>query len=413
MILIVFFMIFVICLFLKLFNINEFLIGNIFFILSTILMIFVIFEKKDNKNIKMVLLFSLCLRIILLIIDLNYFRLPHAGADDDYFYNTAINISNNYSLLSVNMYGGVYPKILSLIFLVLGKSRLGVQFINVIFSMFFLFIMNDNLKLINISDKFRFKIMLLLSFFPNGLFLGSILRREIIISFLLSISINFIIKWFSSHNNKYIIISFFFSFLASLFHSAMLVIPVVILIYCFLYNFTSKKISFKGINFVKSFILTLFVLFFLIFFIKNFQNKFVNINSMEDIYSEMTNTRGNSVYLSNLVINNFYQLILFTPIKTIYFLFSPMLWDIRGISDLITIFLDSFLYLFLLLKILKLKSKSISKMFFSSFLLLSILFAMGTFTSGTAVRHRYNTLPLLIMSYACSFSEKEKEKLTL
>ena len=166
MLLLVFFILVIICFIMCLINVDSSIISYFFSIISSLILMLYIFTKKDNSSIKIIVFLSLLIRIVLLIIDLHYFRLPHAGADDDYFYATAINISNNYSLLFKDTYGGLFSKIISVWFLIIGKNRLGIQFINVIFSILFLEEMNDSLKLIGVNNKKRFWFILLLSFLP-------------------------------------------------------------------------------------------------------------------------------------------------------------------------------------------------------------------------------------------------------
>jgi len=82
-----------------------------------------------------------------------------------------------------------------------------------------------------------------------------------------------------------------------------------------------------------------------------------------------------------------------------------MAWDIRGIQDIIAITLDAIFYIacvpkvILSLKILKGKTKKnlLLKTLIYSFVLVVGVYAMGTIASGTAIRHRYKTLSLIII----------------
>ena len=122
------------------------------------------------------------------------------------------------------------------------------------------------------------------------------------------------------------------------------------------------------------------------------------------------NAEGNSSYLIwTINVTSLSQIILYTPLRMVYFIFGPMIWDIRRVVDLFAFLGDStiFLYLaYLLLKIRKHYGKRKNKlktimlerwMFLKigvlTILLFSLPFSWGTITYGTAIRHRNCLLP--------------------
>jgi hypothetical protein len=92
------------------------------------------------------------------------------------------------------------------------------------------------------------------------------------------------------------------------------------------------------------------------------------------------------------------------PLRLVYFVFSPMPYDVRGVGDLAAIILDSSFYYFLVYIIVRSRKimndnmfRILPKIFFILFLTVSIGFALGTENSGTAMRHRSKIFPALII----------------
>jgi hypothetical protein len=82
-----------------------------------------------------------------------------------------------------------------------------------------------------------------------------------------------------------------------------------------------------------------------------------------------------------------------------------MFWNIRGILDIGAVILDSVFYIVFILKIFllikKLKKKGKKDLLLTtlmySLILVMVVYAMGTIASGTAIRHRYKLLSLIII----------------
>lgn len=82
--------------------------------------------------------------------------------------------------------------------------------------------------------------------------------------------------------------------------------------------------------------------------------KFLSVDGIDDIYETTSSDgRGGAAYLIGLEINNLQEFILFSPLKSIYFLLSPLPWDWRGIYDVFTFFFDSMLYLITIISFVK------------------------------------------------------------
>lgn len=108
-------------------------------------------------------------------------------------------------------------------------------------------------------------------------------------------------------------------------------------------------------------------------------------------------TAGGSAYLTGLVAGSWLQVLLFAPIKLFFFLFSPLPVNWRGMMDIVTFLADSTVHLYIICIVVKAMCKfkniggseyEIAKWGFIAFLMSALVFAMGTGTAGTAIRHR-------------------------
>ena len=183
--------------------------------------------------------------------------------------------------------------------------------------------------------------------------------------------------------------------------------------YFFLYNRKKEKIDFKNIKIFKLIPFIFIIVFFGFYFLQNSDSKFSKFlgpSAFDSLYETLEYTRGGSAYLVNLKVNSFFDVILYSPIKFLYFLFSPMPWNWRGISDISTFIMDSIVYLYLLVIVLKNKKNNIVKSFGLCFLVLAFVFGLGTYTAGAAARHRYNVLPFLLVTacYSTSYMKAKK-----
>jgi len=122
------------------------------------------------------------------------------------------------------------------------------------------------------------------------------------------------------------------------------------------------------------------------------------------IMQNMSRSFGNAKFPDFFNNNNVFILL---PIKIIYFLFSPFLWDISSPKHLIGI-VDSFLYFYLCFNISKnsnvLFKSPLSKILIIILIPMIIFLTLSTSNFGTAIRHRLKILPLLLL---LSFPKKQ------
>ena len=213
----------------------------------------------------------------------------------------------------------------------------------------------------------------------------------------------------------------FFSFLllsiASILHAG-----VIFIVIGYFYYLLKEKSSSK-IQFIKKpiiYILIIVLVFSMFSFDDIFLRKFSKIESVDSIVDQVakgTNSSAGSAYLQGYEINSFRDLIFYSPLKFLYFFFSPVPWEIRNINDVIAFGLDVFIYFYLFYLIVK-KVKNINWKNPSNQLFLCLLisiittgfvYALGTSNAGTALRHRYKILILIILAVFVPVKSKLKK----
>jgi 4-amino-4-deoxy-L-arabinose transferase-like glycosyltransferase len=201
---------------------------------------------------------------------------------------------------------------------------------------------------------------------------------------------------------KHIILSFIPLITGAMLHNGVVFIGVVYLFYYFIYNPKNKSYSFT-IQSIFGLVLGIGVaLFFYNFMLYKLPTNVSMIFSPEFLGGVAeSRASGRTVYLQGMQPTSIGDLITQTPIRIVYFLFSPFPWMIGSFNDLFAL-LDAFLYFILAiysyktLKILKKENKGLAVALFLIIIIFVTTFAWGTSNFGTALRHRHKMVWLLI-----------------
>lgn len=379
----------------------------IIIILLIIVIVIVILKEFKNKKNRNLIIFSFIIRIILIIVDNFIFNIPFSGADSLVFekYGWEMSEGNYNSTQS-------YVIVISLVYQLIGRSKILISLINVSFYMITGIILNKIIKKLNIKNKIRNKLLLLFYFFPISFFLTSVILREGLIIFFLTYSIYNFILYIKFHKIRLIIYSMFLLILASWLHGGIIFMGVGYLSY-----FWNKKSK----NKIKKMILPVLLMIGIYIIIKNGLISKLDgdigdkmINSTKWILKNKERIGSNYFFLNNVSLKT---IIAYFPINYFYFLFSPTPNLIRNLTDLIIFLVDSLIYIYIIFRIcmlLRLNLKKIStlkkivlKSLLISWIAISSIFALGTFNYGTAIRHRFKLLIILLIIYAIIDNSKK------
>lgn len=377
-------------------------------------MIVLISYKNKSKFIFLGAYFS---RVAFMFWDLyarNIFVLPNSGSDTEMFYNQALSFSKSLSLL-INETGGLYSKINGFLFHMIGPQRMIGQYINVLLGLSIIFILYKILVLLEVNTKVRTIIILLGAFFPNSMVMSSIFLREIIPTFFVTVSLYYFVKWFKKAGYLNMILTFMMLGIASAFHSGVIGIIIGYIFMFLFYERDTKRFRFTNRTIVS------FIMIVIVFYLgytsygDEIFYKFGEVNDIGDIYRTANVSRGGSSYLGNLEINNLIQLIIYGPIKGLFFLTSPLPMDWRGLRDIFTFFTDSLLYMSIIIYFFKnRKNFGSRRTLIISFIIMiigsTLIFSIGVSNAGTAVRHRQKLISVFLILFGIMIDGKHKAK---
>lgn len=228
--------------------------------------------------------------------------------------------------------------------------------------------------------------------FPTGILYSALILRENFMIVPFAFSFLFLLRFLQEPRVHWVLGSFVLLLLASLFHESMLfIIPVYLAAFFF-----QRKRSFP--MFITPIILTAVTVVIFILF-PEFNQKIPSQLSSYFDPDRWTRILGilsasRTGYLTGFYPSSLLDFFWQTPIRSVYFLFSPFPWTVREWLDFPAL-IDSLLYVFLalgsvagMLKIWK-DRKSTVIVTVAVIVVLLILFAWGTSNYGTAIRHRH------------------------
>lgn len=384
--------------------------------INTLLIFFLIF--KTYKKYSTVLILAYFLRLFLLFADYyKLFPIIHSGADTEAFHAIAVyNAKNGLIIMRLTN----YSTIVSIFYFIIGPQRLFVQYINLLCGMGSIFFIIKTLDLLKVEKNTKILFVSIACFLPHFIIFSSIFLRESLIIFATAVSVYFYIRWFLSGKITVFILSCLFVLLAVWLHSGMIGCLLGYLIGYSLYDRKSKNLKFN-INSIIPIGIGCILLVFLIssgYFTEYF-NGLLDSESEIDFLAGRFNhqSEGGSKYLTWISVENPLQMILFSPLKMFYFLFSPIPLDWRGINDVIGFCFSSFFLIYLTwisftnLKYVKDKiEKNLVKILLISSFITIFIYGLGVFASGTAMRHRTKIISILIITAAISYNSTNKNK---
>ena len=382
-----------------------------------------------SLNTMFIVFASWMIRLVLIPIDIvtGIARQP----DQFSFFESAVRYVNSEPVSNIQRYTYVLAKE----FQVFGTNLFLAKLFNAFLGMLGLaVIMNCMLKL-DIKLRIYNAITLMAALSPMSILLSVTVLRESIYYLFVVLSFNYFIEWTMDCSK--------FDFILS----NVLLLPVVWLhggyifiagayVWMFLINQRGdslKRIFSKASIFILAIVLIVaLVSMSALTYLRIFSGN--NLSGMVDVLVEYversngTNARGDSAYLLwTLNVSGIREIIIYTPFRMIYFLISPVLWNVRGIEDLIVVFSDSLIFLLAFAKGFSFKRNkriglfSIKEVYdrysaiiacgLFAIVLISLPFGWGTITAGTAVRHRNCLLPiaLLVIAVAEEYIERARE----
>lgn len=381
----------------------------LFIFVASIFVTGYIFFLRPSRFSNLIFL-GFLLRLFLLFADYyHWFPILNSGADSSVFNRVAIE-----NQLMVVKTGG-YIGFLTEVYYLTDCSRLIAQYINVLFGMGVILLIQHCMSMLNVRSRSKTMVMCVLVLLPNLNIFSAILLREAWVEFFVALSVFYFIKWFLLGNGLNIFLVVGSVLTACYMHAGVLGLLVGYIVAFLTYNPRSKTVTFSRTTII-SLILLFVISVFAMNYMKLFTGKFQNMESAEDLIEIANSTYGGrSDYLTWINVNSLWQTLVFAPLKMFYFLFSPLPTEWRGATDIIGFLIDGVIYLYLCYNIVlfkatnKLKS-NLKKYLVTAITIVIFIFAYGTKNAGTAFRHRAKILPVIVLAFSLS-SVKKRDRM--
>jgi len=379
--------------------------------------IFSLIKEKRNAVYAVPLLLAYLIRVLFLFYDVysdNPFNLPLIGgelsSDSLRFFNAAINVSRGYE---VN-YGGAFSKIFGFIFYLTDSSRIWAEFIVMLFSMATFHITTSILDRLDITQTARRNSMYVICLMPNYILLSSTFLRETIITFFLSLSLLYLVKWIQgSGKNISFALAMIFALISSIFHGGMALIIVAYIFAYMIYDPNTGKFVMKQSRLIGTIIFAVVFMILFLEFGSVFFGKLEKLTSASEL--GISRGAGGSSYARYVGDGTTpLRMLIYSIPRYLYYMFSPFPWQWRGLADIITFIMSSMFYMYIIVSALifirktekgNRKRNAVILLLISAFLI-AFVFSWGVTNTGTATRHRDKFIVLYTIIFALTRHEK-------
>ena len=306
----------------------------------------------------------------------------------------------------------LYSWIISFFFRVFGAYYMPVRAMNMAVSVWCVIITVDIASLLYDKKRIVKITALCMALFPNLIrFSSYFANREPLLLLFTLLYIKYSYKYYASNRKRNLLLSIVFLVPAMILHTSM--IAMMALTMMIIMTRTSNNRNKVSVLLGKTFLLVVIVTAFAYMLLNGIgTEKFGVAGGVELSISGISaignmSAAGRAAYLSGVSFSNPILTILFLPVRMVYFLYTPFVWMVRSIVDILGLF-DAVLYIWLsiiMCKKIKIvlsnkhKTKQ-EKFIIFMFLVLIVMIAMfGAVTSnyGTAIRHRCKLFPLFLL----------------
>lgn len=351
----------------------------VYIVLNVLFFILYFYRKSDDKTLFMILVGGLMLRMAALYYDRTVAWLPFNTTDAQRFHELSVETANALPDVLLEHFTGFYSQVLGVIYYIFGPYQFWGHFLNISF------VMLAATKLLDIADLMKLTLMnkkimsFIWMFAPIPFLMSYALLREGSMYYFVVLSIYYFLKWTKDYRLFNIIMAVLSVYIGSKYHEGLIAVAVPYLYALIFYDRQKNKIKMNGLNIAC--MTTAFIVFL----------AFIGSEAGQE-YIQKTNaeTGGGSAYLTNLKVETPIEFLFAGPIKAVFLVYSPMPWLVRNPMDIITLLLDSSLWIYTTYLFVK-NYKTIDsryKLLMLSIILGGFVYGMGTLNTGTAIRHR-------------------------
>ncbi len=380
-------------------------IGLIFVLLLTY------YFSSKYKFLTTILYVSLFVRLITIFLGNNFIVLPDSWGDATLFELKAwewsqdgfLSVFNNYPTKESSFF---ISWILAFFYSLADRSVILGQSLSLIFGISSILLASLIAKKIW-NESISLKLGWILALYPTLILYSCLILREAYVWFFLLMAIYGIVCWCEDRKFKSLIISFVGFYVATLFHGGMIIGALIFLFIIGLISildFSKKIINLRvSRNYFIIMILSVLSLVYLAFIADSIPkiNSLKNLLDFEKILTVISKKNIHSAaYPEWTIPTTSFELFYKSPIRIIYFVFSPFPWDVSKINHIMGLFDGTFhiiLFILLIKNFKKIWKDKTLRIIFIIFLSYIIFYGIPTGNFGTGIRHRAKFIFLFIL----------------
>ncbi len=392
----------------------------LFITINTIFVFFLMAKKRTPRWLGEILFASYFLKILWLIF--MYFDLDTTielfkQRDAIYFFHPqAMEFLHNPQAEGIQF----YSKIIACFYLVFGEGMRIPVYYNILCSLYAELIMYKIFTLLDLKKKTIYLFTSIYILLPWKGLMSLYMQREAIPTLLVVLSIYYFALWLRKYKNKYFLYCFINSMTALLFHAGLMPLVITYIVFYIIYDAREHCMYISRKNIYKMVVVICVGALFVIFFGEALITKLLIADITDEASIQAWSVRWTekvqtgSLYLTWLQYSTITDVFVQAPLRAIYFLYSPLPWDFRGIQDVLAFSVESMLQLVCMFyvinnyKFVERGNRLFVKVMFIMFVLTALLFGIGTFESGTALRHRAKFVSILLLMAAITYDGKRK-----
>lgn len=380
-----------------------------FIILNFTILALPLFRKSRVIFALMIIIVNL--RFILIFINLYIIKLPGSDQDAVRFVRNANSIAQG-NIKSNNFIGAdLFEYYLSFIIKFISNNFIYLHLLSNIFFILCIYIFILFLNNLKVNNKYILISLIILNLFPSVLMNTVTVLREAYQMFFLLLSTYSLYRYISKEKFINLLIFILSSFFLGISHNGLImVIPIIILMG------TITFIWEKDLT-IKSLTLTFFSLFITLGVFILMKTGILTSQATDSIFTgeglkyasgyRLSSPDARTTYKGVLDTSNIFTILISSTLLFLKYMFFPLPWMISSVIDLISIF-ENITRLLIIVYIIK--SKITSKILISLFLfylLLELLWSIGTSNWGTASRHHIVSMPILLVIFSYVFSKSK------
>lgn len=347
----------------------------------------------------------------------NGFFGPSFGADSDAqgYYFKAFDYSQSLKLDGF-VTGDLYPYILGALFYISGPSLFVASLLSSLIWLASAYVLILVMKSLCVNKEHQALSMAVFAFLPSSVMFTSVTLREPYQLLFVNLAILSTLKIVLYKRNLYWVILLVSVVGMGVLHGALFVFGVYLVVSCiFLPNISGlKKLNPFKISFI-----ALLVVFIVIYSSALFDAISYQLNdglhsAVEAYQNSALGMDARSNYKTIVDVSSLYDLVISLPLTLLQYLFEPFPWHISSLVDYVSFF-ENLLKIYLIVNVIRVINSgsclnlALTKWLFVSWVVLSLIWSIGTVNWGTSIRHQIPGFGFLILSAFCVTSKPLKK----